>query len=115
MDSIIEKQCLIHKLLDNQQCLDIRNEIKSYLFIDKIYSKARKQKNKLIEKLKIYLTYSANKEESQWCLRYGYETMFSCEHCNICGGYIFGGFATLNNPLNYIAVRAVCYNNNIFN
>lgn len=107
-NSIIEKQLLIHKLLDNERCLDIRNEIKSYLFIDKFYLKARKQKNKLIENFNIALIYSTNEEESQWNLRYGYEIIFSCQHCNTCGGYVFGGFTLFSNPLTYIASRAVC-------
>lgn len=109
VNSIIEKQCLIHRLLDNQRCLDIRNEIKSYLFIDKFYLKARKQKNKLIENFNIALVHLTKyEEETQWCLRYGYEILFSCEHCNTCGGYVYGGFTNFENPLMYIASRALC-------
>lgn len=112
MNAIIQKQLIINSINVPQELADI---IKSFIFYDRVQSRARKYKNILIELL-YYTNYE--EEEGHVSIRVFYESQFQSVFCNICGGYEFVG-----DPILYqnIAHSALCccdgfqevYNHNI--
>jgi hypothetical protein len=92
--SIIQKQLIIKELFDNKKCIDLRNDIYEYLFLDNIQFTARENKKILVEKLNKYLEkFGNNNEDPHWGLRYGYEIHLQAIQCLQCGGYEYiGGY-----------------------
>lgn len=103
----IEKQLLINKLLNNNKCFDLHDDIKEYLFIDSIYSDAHIIKKGLI--LNLYqrlIRLEDEDEDGFWKLHYGgYDNIqLYALQCLACGGFKFIQGPEFRN----IAPRALC-------
>jgi hypothetical protein len=100
---LMTKQLIINSLRIPH---DMRDEIKSYIFVDIVYANSRKRKNKLILGLEMCLKYHPwNNNAGQWMVSYGYEVLIKCETCDFCGGY---RFIEMVNIFTNIAPRAIC-------
>jgi len=84
MNTTINKQLLINSLIIPY---DIQEQIKSFLFLDRITSEARQNKDGLINNLKLGLGYQCDDGEAHWALWYRYEIQFQAINCIRCGGY----------------------------
>lgn len=107
MQTYIEKQCIIHKLLDNKRCFDLRNDIKKYLFVDTVYAESRRRKNELIADFKEGIIKYENdgndyENSSHWAIQHQYSISVQLQalHCNACGEYRFTG--------SQLSYRATC-------
>ena len=92
---LIEKQMVIRKLLSNKNLLDLHSLLESYLFLDFVYVRSRKQKNKLIHSMR-YLSHSPtdkgnpwnqNKMRFYWLIQFETSFHISACQCTICGNY----------------------------
>lgn len=101
--SLVEKKLIVNKLLEIKNCEYLNDELKSYLFLDKIQSRTRVQKKKLIEYLQFGLRYSI--EDNHWCLSVAYDVQLQCCTCVDCGGYeMIGSFDVYRNA----AAKCLC-------
>ena len=100
-----KKLLIINNLLNKRKCFDIHDEIKSYLFIDQIYSDARTHKKNFILNFDQYfMRLEDNEENGYWSIRYGIDINFECKQCILCGGFEFISGPVFEN----VAPRALC-------
>ena len=100
-----KKLLIINNLLDKRKYFDIHDEIKSYLFVDHIYSDARTHKKNFILNFEQYFTrFEDDEVKGHWSIRYGNDINFECKQCILCGG-----FECIAGPLfENVAPRALC-------
>jgi hypothetical protein len=85
-----EKELLINKMLSNKRCIDLRDEIKSYIFIDNVYKKALYRKYRLIKGMNVFLNYWKDPDDdSSWAIIYLYQKCLQSNSCLSCGNYLF--------------------------
>ena len=93
LNSIIQKQLLVKGLFDNKKCIDLRNDIYEYLFLDHIQVSARKNKKNLIEGMNRYLERIEDHDnDPHWAITYRYDVQLQATQCLQCGGFeLIGG------------------------
>lgn len=100
-----KKQLLINKLLNNKNCVDLQDDIKSYLFVDFIYSEAHITKKSLILNLNQCLTRLPDDGDGYWRISYRYDNIqLNASQCLTCGGFEFIAGPGFRN----VAPRALC-------
>jgi hypothetical protein len=92
-DSLIQKQLIVRSLFDSKKCIDLRNDIYEYLFLDHIQVSARKNKKNLIEGMNRYLERIEDHDnDPHWAITYRYDVQLQATQCLQCGGFeLIGG------------------------
>ena len=81
---IIYKQLIINSI---ELPLELLNEVKNYLFYDKISAESKNKKRRLINQFKRWLWYQPDFEDGHWALCYRYEIQMQGINCRCCGQF----------------------------
>ena len=84
---VIYKQLIINSI---NLPLEILNEIKDYLFYDRLTAESRHKKRGLINQLRLGLWYQPDFEEGHWALAFRYECQLQSINCVCCGQFRIG-------------------------
>ena len=95
----IYKQCAINSLFNST---DLQEMVKQFVFYNKTEAEARRNKNGLINQLKLGINYRGY---GHWALSFRYEVQLQAVNCSCCGQYHVANhqdYTTLNPSL-------ICY------
>jgi hypothetical protein len=85
------KQLAINSLLNSG---DLQEQIKQFVFYDRVEVESRRKKNQLIKEIKYGLCYCLENFDTHWSISYDLNDEFKCwesQNCRCCGGfYIIG-------------------------
>jgi hypothetical protein len=85
------KQLAINSLLNSS---DLQEQIKQFVFYDRVEAESRRKKNKLIQEIKYGLSYCLEHFDIHWSIAYDFNNEFMCwegQNCPCCGGYYIVG------------------------
>ena len=85
---VIHKQLVINSIA---LPMDLINEIKDYLFYDRLSAESRNKKRGLINQLKLGLCYIPDFRGGHWGLSYRYERQMQAVNCPSCGQFLYAG------------------------
>jgi|LauGreDrversion4_2_1035121.scaffolds.fasta_scaffold10798_5 hypothetical protein len=89
---VIYKQLVINSIA---LPMDLINEVKNYLFYDKLSAESRNKKRGLINQLKLGLWYMPDFTQGHWGLSYRYEVQLQAINCPSCGQFVYAGYIAL--------------------
>jgi hypothetical protein len=80
----IFKQLAINSLINSK---DLQEEVKSFIFYDRKEAEAKRNKQGLINQLKLGLRYYPDNQGGHWALNFRYERQLQAINCICCGQY----------------------------